>query len=172
MRFTLRQMTPQELDRLVEIDVSERGTVVYAFTNGQLETSPETWHRPSWTAQSWREEYWITLLGVNGLRITGAFDQDRLVGIAVLRPHLTQNTAQLAALFVSRDHRRQGIAKALAEEACLMAKEHGHSEVYVSATPSESAVGFYMNQGFAPTVHVHPELYALEPEDIHMVKSL
>ena len=44
--------------------------------------------------------------------------------------------------------------------------------MYVSAVPSESAVGFYRSQGFTPTQEVDEELYALEPEDIHMTKTL
>jgi hypothetical protein len=44
--------------------------------------------------------------------------------------------------------------------------------LYVSATPSESAVGFYTGQGFRPTEEVNEELFELEPEDIHMIKPL
>lgn len=168
----LREMAVHELGRLVEIDVSEHGTVVYTFAGGQLSTTHETWYRPPWTAQSWREESWITVLGVKGIRILGAFDSERLAGMAVLRPQLTENMAQLAALFVSRDNRRRGIARMLLDQVCRLAREQGHDRLYVSATPSESAVGFYLSQGFQPTEQVHPELYALEPEDIHMIKPL
>ena len=38
--------------------------------------------------------------------------------------------------------------------------------------PSESAVGFYLRQGFKPTEDVHPELFAREPEDIRMILGL
>jgi hypothetical protein len=44
------------------------------------------------------------------------------------------------------------------------------SGMYVSAVPSESAVGFYQSQGFEPTDTPIPTLFELEPEDIHMVK--
>jgi GNAT superfamily N-acetyltransferase len=98
--------------------------------------------------------------------------EDHLVGLAVYRPRLTDQLAQLAALFVSRSHRRQGIAARLTAEACRQAQSDGHAGIYVSAIPSESAVGFYRGQGFVPTLDVHPELYKLEPEDIHMVKEL
>ena len=33
-------------------------------------------------------------------------------------------------------------------------------------------VEFYRSQGFAPIDEPHPELYALEPEDIHMIREL
>ena len=44
--------------------------------------------------------------------------------------------------------------------------------MYVSATPSGSAVGSYLKHGFEPTPYPHPELFALEPEDIHMIREL
>ena len=103
----------------------------------------------------------------------GAFDKELLVGLVVYSPRLTTGMAQLAALFVSKDHRRQGIAaQALRGEAGRQAKRDGHARLYVSATPSESAVSFYQRQGFVPTQDTNAELYALEPEDIHMVKEL
>jgi N-acetylglutamate synthase-like GNAT family acetyltransferase len=60
----------------------------------------------------------------------------------------------------------------LVEEAIAQARRDGAERLYVSATPSESAVGFYLEQGFAPVKEPLPELYELEPEDIHMVKFL
>ena len=44
--------------------------------------------------------------------------------------------------------------------------------VAVNPAPTESAVGFYLRQGFRPTAEPDPELPALEPEDIHMVRQL
>jgi len=44
--------------------------------------------------------------------------------------------------------------------------------MYVSATPTESAVGFYLRQGCRLAQPVHPELFAAEPEDVHLVCPL
>jgi GNAT superfamily N-acetyltransferase len=170
--LTLREMTQAELGRIEEIDVSEQGTLVYRYADGQLEATPETWERPRWDLDDWRSESWTTVLPLAGVRILGAFDDDRLVGIAVLRPDLTDRLAQLAALFVGKSHRRQGVARQLVASICQWARETGAQGLYVSATPSESAVGFYLSQGFRLADKVHPELYALEPEDIHLIKSL
>lgn len=38
----------------------------------------------------------------------------------------------------------------------------------VSATPSGSAVGFYTSRGCRVVDAPHPELFAKEPEDIHL----
>jgi ribosomal protein S18 acetylase RimI-like enzyme len=75
-------------------------------------------------------------------------------------------------LHVSRQARRQGVARRLTDEVVRLAREGGARELYVSATPSESAVGFYLRQGFRPTTRVDEVLYRLEPEDIHMVRPI
>jgi hypothetical protein len=57
-------------------------------------------------------------------------------------------------------------------EVIHLAKADGAQTLYVSARPSESAVRFYLSQGFQLTDNPHPRLLALEPEDIHMVMQL
>ncbi len=80
--------------------------------------------------------------------------------------------AELKALFISNRYRRQGIASRLLAEIEDLARADGATQLYVSATPSQSAVGFYLRKGFKPTAPPDPELFALEPEDIHMIKDL
>lgn len=104
----------------------------------------------------------------------GAFDGERLVGLAILRDRLRlqPNVAQLSALFVSQSHRRQGVAVRLVNEIVRLARASGAHTLYVSATPSVSAVSFYVSQGFQLAAQVDPDLYALEPEDIHLTRPL
>jgi hypothetical protein len=40
----------------------------------------------------------------------------------------------------------------------------------VSATPSANTVEFYLHLGFQPMAEPLPELFELEPEDIHLQK--
>ncbi len=42
----------------------------------------------------------------------------------------------------------------------------------VSATPSLNTMRFYLGRGFAPVAEPLPELYELEPDDVHMQKRL
>jgi hypothetical protein len=43
----------------------------------------------------------------------------------------------------------------------------------VSSTPSEkNTVRFHLGRGFEPMAEPLPELYQLEPEDVHMHKKL
>jgi GNAT superfamily N-acetyltransferase len=169
----IRQMSPEELTRVEEIDVSESGHLVYYYSEGKIATRREAWHRRPRNTEVWRNyiERWKATLERGGVAL-GAFDAERLVGIAVLEYHLTESMAHLVALFVSKDYRRQSIAAKLTQEIIRLAKENGAGQLYVSATPSESAFSFYTSQGFVLAKQVHKELYALEPEDIHLIRKL
>ena len=48
----------------------------------------------------------------------------------------------------------------------------GAQQLYVSATPTASAVGFYLSRGCRLADPVHPVLFDLEPDDIHLVAEL
>ncbi len=158
--------------RAVEVDVSEHGQLVYSWQGDTLAAVPEQWERPPWSEDSMMDETWLGYLKLPAVRDWGAFEQEKRVGFILYRPHLSAGMAQLATLFVRKSHRQQGIAAKLTAELVLRAKSDGHTRLYVSATPSQSAVGFYQSQGFISTLEVYPDLYELEPEDIHMIKDL
>jgi ribosomal protein S18 acetylase RimI-like enzyme len=80
--------------------------------------------------------------------------------------------ANLAVLHVSRSHRRRGVGSRLAAEVARLARADGARRLYVSATPSESAVSFYRSHGFVPTDEPDERLFALEPDDVHMTLEL
>jgi hypothetical protein len=56
--------------------------------------------------------------------------------------------------------------------AAAEARRRGARQLYISATPSEHTVQFYQRQGCTLTLTPDPELYALEPDDIHFVFDL
>jgi GNAT superfamily N-acetyltransferase len=72
-------------------------------------------------------------------------------------------------LYVSRSHRQQGIGRALFREAQAIAHARGAQALYISATPTENTVNFYRRCGAVVSTTPDPELYALEPDDIHLV---
>lgn len=79
-----------------------------------------------------------------------------------------QDTLQLKFLHVSRDYRKRGIASMLFKLAVEKAKELGAKKLYISATPSEHTVNYYRELGCVLAAEINPELFALEPEDIHL----
>ena len=170
--FTIRRLSESDLRLAPGIDVSEDGQLLYRYSNGKLTTEPREWHRPAWDAAQWEEKIttWAEVLRWDV--VIGAFDGATLVGMASLRYRLTETVAQLVSLHVSRAYRRHSVATRLLRELLRLARQSNARELYVSATESESAIGFYTRHGFAPTAHVNQRLYDLEPEDIHMTLTL
>ena len=87
-------------------------------------------------------------------------------------PHVRPGIAQLAYLHVSDGYRAWGIGGRLSDELERVARAAGDALLVVSATPSVSTVRFYQGRGFEPMAEPLPELYELEPEDVHMQKRL
>ena len=169
----LRPITAAELGRIPEIDVSEEGTTIYVQYGVDLERRSELHRRPWRTAEDWAPEIklWSQFVRDGG-QAFGVFDGGRMVGFAVLRTGLQSDTAQLAGLYVDRAWRRHGLASSLVGAAVDAAVASGDAYLYVSAVPSESAVGFYLSRGFEPLGTPHPELFEREPEDVHMRLTL
>ncbi len=169
----IRELSVPQLDLAAGIDVTEAGWTVLEQHGTAVVSHPEEWHRPPRSPERWREfeDRWRAFVPSSGCAI-GAFDGARLVGIATLRRGVRPGVDQLEALFVDRAHRRHGIAAALVARIEVEARAGGARRLYVSATPSESAVGLYSSRGFGPTADPIPELLALEPEDVHMTLEL
>lgn len=176
--IAIRHMARSELERIREIDRSEHITLLYSYRHGSLEERSADEHVPAWSESGEGEHSvhahlraWRPILERGGT-LVGAFDADVLAGIAIYRPRLAEGLANLAVLHVSRRHRREGVASRLVAEVARLARADGARRLYVSATPSGSAVGFYRSQGFEPTDEPNAELFALEPDDIHMTLEL
>lgn len=171
-------MDRSEVSHIAEIDRSEHVTTGYVYDQGELCAESVDWRVPPWphTGDDFSVERMIA--GVvpvleSGGTMLGAFDEKgTLVGCTVLRYGLAERMAQLDALFVSNGYRRKGIATRLLSRIVGLARADGADWLYVSATPSDSAVGFYLSQAFRLAEEVNHELSLLEPEDIHMIRSL
>lgn len=175
--ITLRVLTPEELNKVRDIDRTERIRTRFFLQDGQLVKRQGNWDAGPWQEGEGRHSYGGLILAgeellEQGGTALGAFDGPRMVGIAIYRPRLRLTMGQLALLHVSQGYRRRGISSRLLKEVVRCALEDGATHLYVSATPSPSAVGFYQRQGFAPTNDPDPELLAEEPNDIHMVMPL
>ncbi|MFN7573408.1 MAG: GNAT family N-acetyltransferase [Betaproteobacteria bacterium] len=172
----IRQMALAELGRIGEIDRSERITQQYKRHGGILELidvdiDAPRWGGPgAWTVQQYVDS-WKPVLDGGGV-LLGAFDGDRLVGFAIYAPLLSGRLANLAALYVSRSYRRKGIARGLTDEVVSLARADGASRLYVSATPTRGTVDFYLEQGFEALVTPDARMLALEPDDVHMERTL
>jgi predicted N-acetyltransferase YhbS len=173
-----RRLDPDDLARVADIDRTERIDALYVQHGSRLELVPGDWSAPPWRPEGAGEHSVsgqreaLERLAEAGAVALGAFDGDRLAGIGVVLPHLRQGVAQLAYLHVGNGYRGRGIGGRLSAELERIARDAGDTSMVVSATPSLNTVTFYERRGFEPMATPFPELYELEPEDVHMLKEL
>ena len=171
--MVIRQITREEIERIWdEIDRSEAIEGIYYLRDGELVLEEEHYDLRGW-APGEREQYTPILCDCfdRGGTFYGAFEDGRMVGAAVLESRFIgsyRDQLQLKFLHVSSDCRKQGLGRVLFERAVARADELGARRLYVSATPSENTIGFYRHLGCTVTEEVDQELFALEPEDIHL----
>ena len=174
----IRPLTRAELARVGEIDRTEHIDVLYEQRGTELLAKPGSYDAPAWyptgdgphsiAAQQWAVAAYVDRGGI----ALGAFADERLVGIAIVVPHVRPTIAQLAFLHVSHGSRGSGIGRDLVAELERIAHAAGDTEMVVSATPSANTIGFYRGRGFAVDPVPLPELLAEEPDDVHLRKRL
>jgi len=179
--ITFRRLLADDAGLLGQIDRSETVSRVYSVSGGELHSEAAPHEIPGWSTErsddhpgfnvDFRTERLRSRLADGWIAI-GAFDQGALVAYCELRPALTRSTAQVAELFVSKSHRRTVLGAGLMQRMGREARQARARHLYVSAVPTDSAVNFYLSQGFRLNPEPHPELLALEPDDIHMIKDL
>jgi len=170
--LALRRLCREDIPLIWAIDRAEVIDGIYALVDGALELRPEHFEAHGWPPNE-AELYTPILLDCFDLGgwFCGAFDGDDLVGVVVLEGRFIgreRDMLQLKFLHVSRAARGQGLGVKLFELARQEARARGARRLYVSATPSRHTIDFYRNRGCRITPDPDPELYALEPEDIHL----
>ena len=173
------RLQAEDVSLVATIDRSEHVDVQYRVIDGELQQIPAAitevapWDPTGSGPHSVTAEiaFCESVVARGGI-LLGAFDGARTAGLAIVHPAFEPLLAWLAFLHVSRPYRRRGAAQALWNVAADIAGANGAESIYVSATPTESAVGFYLRQGCRLAHPVHPDLFAAEPEDIHLVRSL
>jgi ribosomal protein S18 acetylase RimI-like enzyme len=178
--MNVRRLEPSGVDLVASIDRSEHVEVQYRIDDGRLVEAPASVPDiPAWDPHGSGEHSvashtaFIASVVADGAALLGAFDDDgHVMGLATVHPTYGPGLAWLATLHVSRAHRRRGAATALWDAGVRLAREAGARSLYVSATPTRSAVGFYLSRGCRLADPVHPTLFGHEPDDIHLVCPL
>jgi GNAT superfamily N-acetyltransferase len=174
----IRRLAPDDVELVRRIDRSEHVDVEYQVVDGALTERPVTMvDVPPWPDDDGEFSVGAQLTFcrdalANGGVLFGAFDDDDVLGLTIVDPAFEPGLAWLAWLHVSRAHRRRGVAAALWATAVDLARAAGATSMYVSATPTGSAVGFYTSRGCRLADPVHPTLFEHEPDDVHLVTSL
>ena len=175
---SIRVLAADRLDLLAEIDRSEHIDTIFEVHDGELTSRAVAIDVPRWSLQGsgphsvggFVED--LAPILERGATLLGAFDHDALAGVAIVEERFEGDMAWLAFLHVSNEQRRRGVASSLWAEAVDRARAAGARSIYVSATPSNSAVGFYLARGCRLARDPHPGLFADEPEDIHLVAAI
>jgi len=168
----VRFLERDEVPLVWQIDRREVIHNIYYLREGQLVLVPEYYDMQGWPPGE-AEHYSPILLDCfdRGGIFWGAFEDGNLVGVAVLESKFIgskSDTLQLKFLHVNRGGRKQGLGRQLFNLAAEKAESLGAKKMYISATPSENTINFYRRLGCVPATEIDPELFVLEPEDIHL----
>ena len=167
-----RLLTRAEISRLVQIDRTESIDDIYYLRDGNLTAEKEHWDVPDWSPEEKQQRVAVLQeIYDKGATFFGAFDGETLVGMSVLdHNQLRSGVARLnlEGLWVSHPYREKSIGKTLFRLAAQEARRRGAKTLYVSATPSENTIRFYMSMGCHLAESVDSHLFEEEPEDIHL----
>jgi GNAT superfamily N-acetyltransferase len=172
----LRAFTAGEAERLAELDRSESVSMVYTVHRGEIVPLGRGEEIPQWSGAWLEGVVAFTRRHLESGGTGGAvWDDDRLAAVAVLGGTPVGGDPELlplALLHVGRPYRRRGLAARLLALMRDEAVRRGARRLYISATPCEGALRFYLAQGARLADPPDPDLYAIEPEDVHFILSL
>lgn len=171
-----RALSRDEIADLWSIDRSEVIDAVYHLEDATLRLRPEHYDVRGWPPGE-AEKYTALLEACHdrGGWLHGLFDGEQLIGAAVLDSRFLgrgRDLLQLKFLHVGRRHRGHGWGRRLFGLAGAEALRRGARGLYVSATPSEATIDFYLRRGCRVTAEPDAALFELEPEDIHLEYAL
>jgi predicted N-acetyltransferase YhbS len=168
----IRKLERHEIGGIWSIDRAEVVDRVYYRKGNELVLKPECHDVNGWSPGKPERDGPILLECFDrGGTFYGAFDGETLIGATVLESRFIgrqRDQLQLTFLHVSQRHRQSGVGCTLFNQAAARARELGARRLYISATPSENTVRFYLRRGCRVTDEVDPDLLELEPDDIHM----
>jgi ribosomal protein S18 acetylase RimI-like enzyme len=109
------------------------------------------------TQRQWREWAGRALTG-SGATFVSADDADRFDGMVVVIADAERSTTvHLVGMWVDRQARHRGVARALVDAAIRWAHEHGAVQVELSvAEDNQPALALFSGRGFRPTGERHP----------------
>jgi predicted N-acetyltransferase YhbS len=177
----MRRLQRDEIPTIWTIDRAEVIHRIYQLRGGELVLTPAYFDARGWPPGLVEHDTPLLYQCFDrGGAFIGIFDTPagpgqpsaRLAGVAVIDSRgfgEWREMIQLVKLYVSRADRGAGVGARLFEAACVAARSLGAELLYVSATPTERTVRFYLARGCRLADPPDPELLAREPDDIHLV---
>lgn len=177
----MRRLQRDEIPEIWTIDRAEVIHRVYQLRGGELVLTPAYFDARGWPPGLVEHDTPLlyecfdrggAFIGMFDTSAGAAHTSARLAGVAVIdsrRFGTRRELVQLVKLYVSRGDRGAGVGARLFEAAGALARSLGAELLYVSATPTENTVRFYLARGYRLADPPDPALLALEPDDIHLV---
>lgn len=175
-RFAGRLLAREEITRVWEIDRTEITERVYHMVDGALTLRNERHDLKGWPPGE-AEKYTPILEACAGRGgwFYALFEGEAVVAAVVLDNRwlgTRGDQLQLEFLHVGHGCRDLGLGQQLFARAASVARERGAKRLYITATPSEHTIRFYLRIGCVLASELDPELLALEPDDIHLEYDL
>lgn len=175
----VQALQPEDVSLIARIDRSEHVETEYHVVDGVLVARPPSkpeianWYRVGTGEHSVAAQIEFCASAVKaGAALFGAFDDDVAIALVGVNPKFENDLAWFAFFYVDRAYRRRGVGDELWTAAVAHVRAGGATRMYISASPTGSAVGFYLKHGCQLADPVHPALFANEPDDIHLIYSL
>ncbi len=171
-----RKLSRDEIEGVWTIDRSEVIDGIYSLVDGALFLNRVHHEVKGWPPGE-AEKYTPILQSCldQGGWDYGLFDDATLISVVVLAGRFMgtdSDQLQLEFLHVSNRYRHRGLGQQLFALAAGEARKRGAKSLYISATPSERTINFYLRLGCVLTPQPDPELFELEPDDIHLEYQL
>jgi predicted N-acetyltransferase YhbS len=159
----IRELHRDEIEKIWTIDRGEVVENIYYLREGKLVLQPEYYDIKGWPPGE-QENYTRLLVDCfdRGGTFLGAYNGEELVGVTILESKFigsAKDQLQLKFLHVSREQRKQGLGSKLFQITMERARELGAKRLYISATPSENTVNFYLNLGCILVEEIDAELF-------------
>lgn len=160
----IRSLERRDIARIWTIDRSEIHERVYVLRSGELELVEAYFEVPGWHPQTIADDTpKLEKIFDSGGVFLGAFSGDAMAGVAVL------DADRLQYLYVGAPYRGRGLGARLFDAA--VARAPG-DRVFISATPTQNTVDFYLARGCVVDRSPDPAALAAEPDDIHLVYAI
>ena len=107
----------------------------------------------------------------SGGKAFGCFEGDRLVGYVTLNAEIFgihEKYVLLDQLFISEEHRNQGIGKELVSMCKRQVALFGAEKIYLCSASAEDTIAFYKKLGCKAETERNEELFAEDPNDIQL----
>ncbi|HIJ64996.1 MAG TPA: GNAT family N-acetyltransferase [Candidatus Hydrogenedentes bacterium] len=158
MNFIIRQLALDEIPKIGQIDNSDVVDARYVCipnTEGlglslqRVVVEPPE-HEPNWGEEelSCRYALWRRNVEEEGAVFFGAFVGDALAGVSLMTKFPDGQTAELYALHVDRQHRRQGLGAALMERVENQCAAWDCAQLLTYTTLKASSLDFYRSRKF------------------------